>query len=131
MQNNDNAEIIGTLKMVLSHPVSIFMNMSLLCQMLAFVAVACILAGLVLAILRRINAGPRSGLLAAIGIIGLVAGLLGAAYGGLTTYMAVQAMHVTRLVVYLPSLIEIGYCLVLGVLAWLVAQAGNAGARRG
>lgn len=130
MTQNDTPEIIQTFKVLLADPVSTFMDMTVICKLTAFVALVCLAIAVVTAVISRLSNAPRSGFLATVGMIGLVSGLLGAAYGGFTTYVAVQAMHVTRLVVYLPSLIEVGVCAGIGLLAWLVAQMGNAGAKR-
>jgi hypothetical protein len=130
MAQDDTAEIIGTFEAALGHPVDIFLNMGPVTQITTSIALVCLAVGVVVAVISRLNNAPRSGLLTALGVIGLIFGLLGAAYGGLTTYIGVQDMHVTRVVIYLPELIEIGLCVLIGLLAWLVAQMGNAGARR-
>lgn len=130
MAQDDTAEIIGTFQSALTHPVDIFLNMSPVTKIAVFMALACLVIGSVVAVISRLNNARRSGLLTALGVVGLVFGLLGAAYGGLTTYIGVQEMHVTRVVIYLPELIEIGLCVIIGLLAWLVAQLGNAGAKR-
>ncbi len=64
------------------------------------------------------------------GIAALVAGLLGAAYNGLNSYIAYQMVKPVRLIVVFPSIIEVVYVLMLGVIIWSIALWGNAGARR-
>lgn len=130
MAQDDTAAIIETFKMALAHPGIVFGSMLLVCKLTTLVSLACLAIAVVMGGIRRMNGAPRSGGLAVIGVIGLVFGLLGAAYGGLNTYITAQLTHVTRLVIYLPSLIESGLCVLVGVLAWLVARLGNAGARR-
>ena len=46
------------------------------------------------------------------------------------TYIGAQAMHVTRFVIVEPEVIEAVYVLLLGVIVWLIARFGNAGAKR-
>ncbi len=119
--------IIGTL--MRATPWDIFMMASIVVKLLILIMIATGLLAVILAILRKLNGGARSGLLSTLGIIAVVAGLLGVAYTGLTNFMAYQA-HPTHWGVLLPSLIEVVYVLILAVIIWSIAQWGNAGARR-
>ncbi len=130
MAQDDSAIIAETFKWALAHPGAVFTNMGIVGKLTVMIAVICLIIGAVTAVISRLRNAPRSGFLSVLGVIGLVSGLLGAAYGGLTTFLAVQQLHVTRVAIYLPSLIEIGFCALVGLLAWLVAQMGNAGAKR-
>ncbi len=130
-QPDDTAAIISTFQMALTHPVMVFLTMTFVTKMCAFVALILLALCLVMAVARRFGGGKYSGVLANLGLIALAVSALGAIYGGLLTYLGAQAQHVTRLVIVLPSLIEAGACLLVGVVALLVAMAGNAGAKRG
>ncbi len=128
--HDDTAEILRTLKVALQNPLLVFDTMPLITKLGFLIALACGLVVIILAILRRSQGGPPSGTLSTFALIAVLACLAGAAYRGLITYIGVQALHVTRLVVFLPDLIEIAYILVLALVVWLIAQFGNAGAKR-
>lgn len=119
--------ILGTL--AYATPWTVFLGASVVVKLLVLIMLAAGLLAVLLAALRKLNGGARSGLLSTLGIIAVVAGLLGVAYTGLTNFMAYQA-HPTHWGVLLPSLIEVTYVLILAVVIWLIAQWGNAGARR-
>jgi hypothetical protein len=87
-------------------------------------------AGLMLAIMRRASKGRHSGLLSGLGLTGLLFGVLGALYTGTMSYMAAKATQTTNLIVVLPSIIEAVYAFLFGLVAWLIARWGNAGAKR-
>ncbi len=128
MHQDDTAEIIGTL-MAFS-PLEVFSTALMLVKlMLIIIAVAGLIA-VVTALVRRLSGSPRSSLLAVMGQIGLYAGLAGAGYQGMVTFLTAQATHTTRFVIYEPQVIEGAYVLLLGVIVWLVARLGNAGAKR-
>ena len=120
--------IIGTL--MRATPWDLFMMASIVVKLMVLIILAAGFLAVILAVLRKLNGGARSGLLSALGIIAVVAGLLGVAYTVLTNFMAYQAMRPTHLGVLLPSLIEVVYVLLLAVIIWSIARWGNAGARR-
>ena len=64
------------------------------------------------------------------GYIGLSLGLLGTLYIGLTILTAMQTVNEMRLVMILPALLEAATVLGMGLVVWLIAFAGNAGARK-
>jgi hypothetical protein len=128
VHHDDTAEMIGTL-MTFS-PMGVFATASMLIKLAIIVILAAGVVALIAAIARRLSGGPRSGLLALAGQIGLYAGLAGAGYIGMTAFMAAQQTHMTRFVVYEPDAIEAVFVLGLGVIVYLIARAGNAGAKR-
>ncbi len=95
------------------------------------VSLLALVVALVLAIVRRGTGGRRSGVLDVTGVVGLVAGVAGAAYTALVSWTTAQHFHVTSVYVVLPAIITAVYAVGLGILVWLVARIGNAGAKRG
>lgn len=126
--HDDTGEMIGT--MLTFSPVGVFENATFLVKLVFLVILLSGLAAIVAAIQRRMSAGARSSFLALSGRIGLYAGVGGAAYTAMTTFMTAQAMHVTRFVIYEPEVLEAVYVLILGLLVYAVARYGNAGAKR-
>lgn len=120
--------ILGTL--AYATPWNVFLGASVVVKLLVLIMLAVGFLAVILAALRKLNGGARSGLLSTLGIIAVVAGLLGVAYTGLTNFMAYQATRPTHLGILLPSLIEIVYVLILAAIIWSVARWGNSGARR-
>ena len=115
--------------LMMATPWDVFGGLTMVVKFLVIIMLA---AGVVVAIAalgRKSTGGPRSGLLAAMGVIALVAGLLGAGYNGLNSYIAYQMVKPVRLIVVFPSIIEAAYVLILALIIWGVALWGNAGAR--
>ncbi len=124
---SDHAAIMAALRLMLLHPFGVFLTMNFITQACTAVAVICLVAGLVLAIRRRMAGGARSGLLSMLGLIGLIAGVLGGVYDGFVTWQAAQALEETRLVVVVPSIVETVAVVVIGIVAWVVAAIGKCG----
>jgi hypothetical protein len=80
--------------------------------------------------LRKTSSGRHSGLLSGVGMTGLLFGILGALYTGAISYVAAKASDTTNLLILLPSIIEVVYAFLCGLIAWLIATWGNAGAKR-
>ncbi len=131
MQQDDTHEILATIKAGLMNPLAVLMTTPLLTRLMAFIALICLAIVVIVAILRKLNNGPRSGLLATLGWVALLSSLAGTAYEGLMIYVGVQATHTTRMAVVMPNLIEGCEVLLIGIVAFVVAGLGNAGARRG
>ena len=130
MQQDDTHEILATIKAAAMNPLAVLMTTPLLTRLMAFIALICLAIIVIVAILRRMNNSPRSGLLVALGWVALLSSLAGTAYEGLMIYVGVQATHTTHLAVIMPGLIEGCEVLLIGIIAWIVAGMGNAGARR-
>ena len=128
MQSNDTAAIINTL--ATATPMNVIGGMVSLTKVMTILAIGAGIVALILAVMRRMSGGQRSSLLNALGWGGLGAGIAGAAYSALNTYIAANAMHEYRFVILLPSVIEAAYALIIGVIACGIATWGNAGARR-
>ncbi len=126
--HNDTAEMIGTL-MAFS-PLGVFADAPLLVKLLMVIIMGAGLIALIATIARRVSGGSRSSLLTLMGQVGLYAGVAGAGYQAMGTYLTVQALHETRFVIYEPEVIEAVYVLLLGVIVYLIARLGNAGAKR-
>ncbi|HTM83021.1 hypothetical protein [Asticcacaulis sp.] len=120
--------IMGTL--AYATPGNVFISASIVVKLLVMIMMATGLVVLITAVIRKLTSGAHSGLLSTLGGVAVVAGLLSVAYTGLTSFMAYQRVHATHLGVLLPSLIEVIYVLMLGVIIWSIALWGNAGARR-
>ncbi len=128
MHHDDASEAIATFLMF--SPLEAFSSASLLVKLLLIIIMGAGLIAIVAAVMRKVSGGPRSALLGIMGQVGLYAGIAGAGYQGTATYLTAQAMHVTRFVVFEPEVIEAVYVLLLGVVVWLIARLGNAGAKR-
>ncbi len=126
--HSDTGEIIGTL--LAFSPLGVFAAAPILVQLILLVVAAAGLIALIAAIARRVSGGPKSSLLKLMGQVGLYAGVGGAGYEGMATWMTVNQMHVTRFVIYEPEVIEAVFILLLGILVWLIARFGNAGGKR-
>jgi hypothetical protein len=128
LQHDDTAEMIGTL--LSFSPMGVFETAPMLVKfMLIIIGVAGIVA-VIAAVFRRVSNGPKSTLLPLAGQVGLYAGLAGAGYQATMTGIAVKATHVTRFVIYEPQVIETVFVLLAGVIVYLIARFGNAGAKR-
>ena len=127
MTTNDTDALIRTLGQ--ATPWDVYANLSSTLKIAASIALLAAAAALVMALIRMMSGGRQSGFLGALGVIGLVVGIIGALYGATNSYIAAQVTH-PRLLVLLPSIIECAYVLLFGLLAWLIAKVGNAGARR-
>ncbi len=119
---------IRTLMMAV--PWDVFGGLTIVVKFLVMIMLAAGTVAVITAVMRKLSGGPRSGLLTAMGIVALVAGLLGAAYNGLNSYIAYQMMKPVRLIVVFPSIIEVVYVLLLALIIWGIVLWGNAGARR-
>ena len=128
MHHDDTAEMIGTLKAF--SPMGVFADAEPLVKLAMIVIAAAGLVALIAAIARRMSGGSRSGLLVLAGQIGLYAGIAGAGYQAMTTFMTARALHETRFVVYEPEVIEAVFVLLLGMIVYGIARFGNAGAKR-
>ncbi len=124
MQSNETAAIINTLST--ATPMNVIGGMVSLTKVMTLLALGVGIVAVILAIMRKTSAGPRSSLLNALGWVGLGAGIAGAAYAALNTYIAANAMHEYRFVILLPSFIEAAYALVIGLIALAIATWGNA-----
>ena len=129
MQSNETAAIIHTL--ATATPMNVIGGMVSLTKVMTLLAIGAGIVALILAIMRRMSAGQRSSLLNTLGWVGLGAGIAGAAYTALNTYIAANAVHEYRFVILLPEFVEAGYSLIIGLIVWGIALWGNAGARRG
>ena len=128
MQTNDTAMIINTLAM--ATPMNVIGGMVSLTRVMTLLAIGAGIVALVLAVIRRLSAGQRSSFLNTLGWVGLGAGIAGAAYTALNTFIAANALHQYRFVILLPSLVEAAYALIIGLIVFAVAAVGNAGAKR-
>jgi hypothetical protein len=81
------------------------------------------------ATVRKVTGGTHSGLLAGLGWIALGLGVFGAGYCLLSLYITC-ANAPRPFILMLPSIIEAGYAFLFGLIVWLIAGVGNAGARR-
>ncbi len=116
--------------LMMAWPWDVFGGLTIVVKFLVMIMLAAGIIVVITAVMRKLGGGPRSGLLAAMGIVALVAGLLGAAYNGLNSYIAYQMVKPVRFIVVFPSVIEAAYVLILGLIIWAVAAWGNTGARR-
>lgn len=128
MTIDDTAAIVATLQAY--NPIAMFAEADLPVQVvgIALVKIAAVTA--FMAIVRTILRTPRSTAIGVFGYIGLGLGLLGALYVGLTIRTALQSRGETRIVIVLPLLLEAATLLAMGLIVWLIAFAGNAGARK-
>ncbi len=126
--HDDTAEMIGTLKAFSF--LGVYDTATPLVKLMLIIVAGAGVIALITAIMRRLSNGPRSSLLAMMGQIGLYAGLAGAGYTATATYLTAKALHETRFVIYEPEVIEAVCVLLLGVVVYLVARLGNAGAKR-
>jgi hypothetical protein len=116
--------------LMMATPWDVFGGLTIVVKLMVNIMLAAGIGAVIAALIRKANNGPRSGFLAFMGITALVAGLLGAAYNGLNSYIAYQMVKPVHLIVVFPSIIEVVYVLMLGVIIWSIALWGNAGARR-
>lgn len=128
MTTDDAAAILATLQTY--GPIAMFFEAALPVQIicLALVKFAAVTAFMV--IIRMILRTPKSMVIRVFGYIGLSLGLLGTLYIGLTILTAMQTVNEMRLVMILPALLEAATVLGMGLVVWLIAFAGNAGARK-
>lgn len=126
MAGDDTQIIWNTLRA--ATPWDVFMAAGSTIKLCMTVSLLAFVAALVLAMVRRTTGARRFGALDVIGIVGLVAGIAGAAYTALITWFVAQYSEVTHFAVILPEVVEAAYALLYGVLVWLVARIGNAGA---
>ena len=126
MTDNETSMIVNTLAM--AKPVDVFLGLTLVTKALATVALLAGGLALVLALIRVVSQGRRSGALATTGLVGLISAALGAAYPGLNSAVAFFVVRPTHLLVLLPSAVEVTYVLILGLIVWVIAKLGNAGA---
>lgn len=126
--HDDTNEIIGTL--LAFSPWGVFTAAPILIQLVILVIVCAGAVAIVAAIARKASGGAKSGLLTVAGQVGLYAGVGGAGYLGMETWLTAQQMHVTRFVIYEPEVISAVFVLLLGLVVWLIARFGNAGGKR-
>ncbi|MGN6208127.1 hypothetical protein [Asticcacaulis sp.] len=116
--------------LMMAWPWDVFGGLTIVVKFLVMIMLAAGAIAVIAAFMRKLGGGPRSGLLTAMGIVGLAAGLLGAAYNGLNSYIAYQMVKPVRFIVVFPSVIEAAYVLILGLIIWGISQWGNAGSKR-
>lgn len=127
MSDNTQA-IINTLQY--ATPWDVFINAAPISKLTMLISLIAVGAALALGIMRQASKGRHSGLLSGLGMTGMLFGILGALYTGLMSYMGLKATHTTNLIVVLPAAVEAAYAFLFGLLAWLIAAWGNAGAKR-
>jgi len=128
MARDDTHILLNTLSA--AKPWDVYMGAVSITKLSMTISLLALAVALILAAVRMTSGGKRSGALDVTGVVGLVAGVAGAAYTGLISWVAAQHAHVHNVYVVLPSIIEAAYAFLFGLLVWLVARIGNAGARR-
>jgi hypothetical protein len=126
--HDDTAEMIGTLKAFSF--LGIFETAPVAVKLMLIIIAGAGLVAVIAAIARRLSNGRWSSLLATMGRIGLYAGAAGTGYMAIVTYLTAKALHETRFVIYEPEVIEAVCVLLLGVVVYVIARLGNAGAKR-
>lgn len=126
--SEDTAAIMATLQAY--NPVEVIAYATLTIKMVAIALVKVAAVTLLMAIVRMVLRSAKSAGLRIFGYIGLGLGALGALYSLVNTGIAMKNSGVTRLAIILPSLLEALTLLAMGLIVWLIALAGNAGARK-
>ena len=116
--------------LMMATPFEVFMYASIVVKLMVLIMLVAGAAAVIAAIARRATNGPRSGLLGVCRMIAFGAAGLAVLYTAMISWMAAQAVHLTRIELLYPEIITVGYVVVLALIVHAIAAFGNAGARR-